>query len=215
MHRQNFPLVEKISPSEFISSRKITPINVLIWVISVNFNFLGNLHFPYQTGIPQFLTHGWFLNKFYKKFSILLDAFFWNNCCMIFLLVFPYLTRLKARQILLTFVRMLAYIFKTRYLITYKAIQLFSSISRDIVRDIAVCQYTRHSTPCGFSVRSYSNRFRRIIVNCSRSWMKFVLRRPELLYRFKQMCYKIVTVERIGRKVFIPFLFVILKFIIY
>ena len=89
-------------------------------MIRVNFTFWKILISPVRFELKNFYPRGkFFLNL---TINILLGAFFWNTGWY-FLLVFLYLTRLKARQILSRLVKNISLYFKRRHLIIYNYLQ--------------------------------------------------------------------------------------------
>ena len=107
-----------LPPPEFVPPKKLPPSkNVLIRVIRVNFTFwkswclLLDLKSKIFTPGVKFFE---FDNKYIIRCLLL-------KYRLIFLLVFLYLTRLKAHQILSRLVKSISLYFKRRHLITYKS----------------------------------------------------------------------------------------------
>ena len=96
--------------------QKLPPPNVLIRAIRVNFTFCKILMSPVRFELQNFYPRSKIFeldNKYIIKCLLLK---YW----LIFLLVFLYLTRLKARQILSRLVKNISLYFKRRRLIIYK-----------------------------------------------------------------------------------------------
>ena len=104
-------------PPQICTPQKITPLqNILIQVIRANFTFWKILIFLSDLNSKIF-TPGVKFFEFDNKYIIRCLLLKYR---LIFLLVFLYLTRLKARQILSRLVKNISLYFKRRHLIIYK-----------------------------------------------------------------------------------------------